>query len=144
MTKSIEAAIARVQRVARGVTGINATPDAPPATLPTGTLVSVCYEGPGEWIQSPADVARWLGELVVEVYDTTGAELPDSIAKLLPVGWEFPRAMFAALRDGDFTGILDTFTSIDSSGITSFLNAGKTVTGYRFRIRNVKIQSVID
>ncbi len=140
---TIQAAILRVQRVARSVTGINATPDAPPAALPVGTLVSVCYEGPGEWLQSPADMSRWLGELVVDVYDTTGAELPASIEKLLPVGWEFPRAMFKALRDGDFAVVIDAFGAIESSGITSFANGGKTVTGYRFRIRNVKIQSTL-
>lgn len=136
---TIQAAIAYIQGLAEGLTGIRQAPDFPPEQMNVFPF-AVCYPSAGEFRAGPIGLMKGLHSLVVEIH-VARKDLPRDVETALPFGELLAAAVF---DDPTLGGTVDTVRA--DEGITYTFGAlawgGQATIGWRITVP-VKIQTVL-
>lgn len=140
---AIQDAIGRMKTKIANITGIKGADEYLPEALPTTENWVVIYPGSTTFIGGqPAGCMTSLYSVVIEIH-TPRNNLPQAIKKVMPYYDDIPNALFDELFDTKFTSTVDTFESIDCTGLISMSYAGVETVGFRYTVKNVKIITTV-
>lgn len=136
---TIQTAIAHIQGLAEGLTGIRQAPDFPPEQMNVFPF-AVCYPAAGQFQAGPMGLMKGLHNLVVEIH-VARKDLPRDVETALPFG-ELLAA--AVLDDPTLGGTVDTVRADEGISYTfgALAWGGQETVGWRVIIP-VKIQTVL-
>lgn len=136
-------AIARMKTVIEGITGIKGADEYLPAALPTVENWVVMYPGETEFIAGlPAGYMTALYNVVIEIH-TPRNTLPQAHKRIVALYDDIPIALFDDLFDTKLDSTVSTFGNITSTGLIAMNYAGIDTVGFRYTVRDIKIQTVV-
>jgi len=147
-TPTLQGAIAEIQEVIRAVTGIRKAPNEPPESLNGVFPFVATYSQSGRLlIGEPSQTITTLADIIIELHlAREKGNLERVIQQSIDYVWHIPNALGNELYSGMVTG---GFEHIQTWGDMDYeygaLGYDKLNTfGFRFTLRNVKLQRVID
>ena len=140
---AIQDVIARMQTVIEGISGIKGADQYLPEALPTVENWVVMYPGESEFIPGlPAGYMTALYNVVIEIH-TPRNTLPMAIKRVIGYFDDIPNALYDDRCDGYMNGTVSTIGEITSTGLVAMNYAGIDTVGFRYTVRDIKIQTVI-
>lgn len=133
----LQAAIAAIQAVMRGMTGIRYAPDYPLDAINVYPY-AVCFAGSGEWRQEPALWKKGLHTITLQVH-WARKDLPRDVGKAMLFAESIPNAI---MKDPTLAGTVDTVLDPISYTFGVLSWGGTENIGFEFKIM-IKVQSAI-
>lgn len=140
---AIQDVIARIKVDIEAITGIKGADEYLPESLPTVENWVVMYPGETEFIPGlPAGYMTALYNVIIELH-TPRNILQHSHKRVMPFYDDIPIKLFDDLLDTKLDNTVSTFGNITSTGLISMRYAGIDTIGFRYTVRDIKLQTVI-
>lgn len=140
---AIQDVIERINDKIEAISGIKGASDYLPEQLPAVENWVVTYPGESVFMGGvPAVYMTALYNVVIELH-TPRKILPKAVKKVIAYFDDIPNALFDDLYDGKLNNTVSTFGDITSSGLIAMNYAGIDTVGFRYTVRDIKIQTAI-
>ncbi len=140
---AIQDVIERIADDIEAISGIKGASDYLPEQLPDVENWVVIYPGEAEFIGgNPAEYMTALYNVEVEIH-TPKTTLPEAIQRIVDYYDAIPLALFDDLFDTQLNSTVSTFGNITSTGLVAMEYAGIKTIGFRYTVRDVKIQQAV-
>ena len=131
---TIQDAIEGIQDVMLTVSGIKGAPDYPPEKLGGLFPLAITFASEGEWSDGPAQSARALHNIIIEVH-CARRDMQYDVEKAVTFGDTVPLALIA---DRTLGGVVDTFGDITYRFGAMKYGDDQSI-GWRFVVEDIKI-----
>ena len=140
---ALQDVINRMEKKIEAISGIKGASAYLPEALPAAENWVVIYPAESRFIGGmPAEMMTALYSVVIEIH-TPRTNLPAAIKRIMPYYSAIPNALFDDLFDGYLNNTVSTFGEITSSGLISMNYAGIETVGFRYTVRDIKIQTTV-
>lgn len=140
---AIQDVIARMKVDIEAITGIKGADEYLPESLPTVENWVVMYPGETEFIPGlPAGYMTAMYNVIIELH-TPRNILQHAHKRLMPFYDDIPIKLFNDLLDTKLNNTVSTFGNVTSTGLVSMSYAGIDTIGFRYTVRDIKLQTVI-
>ena len=140
---AIQDAIARMQTVIEGISGIKGADQYLPESLPTTENWVVMYPGETQFVGGlPAGYMTSLYTVIIEIH-TPRTTLPQAHKRIVALFDDIPAALFSDLYDTKLNSTVSTFDVITSTGLIAMNYAGIDTVGFRYTVSGIKIQTAV-
>jgi len=140
---AIQDAIARMQTDIEAISGIKGADQYLPEALPTVENWVVMYPGETEFIPGlPSGYMTAMYSVIIEIH-TPRNTLPQAHKRIVALYDDIPIKLFDDLLDTKLNNTVSTFGNITSTGLIAMNYAGIDTVGFRYTVRDIKIQTVI-
>lgn len=138
MAQSIAGAIGQIQDLIGALTGVRAAPDQPVEKMSILPL-SLCYVGPGDWLNYVNGGKQFVGDIMVELH-VPRKDLARDMSRLMSYVESVPNEI---MSDPTLGGTVASVNGVRCNGISQINNADGTSTLALIWAVHVKMQNAL-
>lgn len=140
---AIQDVISRLATKIDAVSGIKGVDEYLPEALPSVENWVVIYPGEALFIGgAPSGYMTALYSVVIEIH-TPRTVLPHAVKRIVGYFDDIPNAIFEDLFNGYINNTVSTIGNITSTGLIAMQYAGIDTIGFRYTVRDIKIQTAV-